>query len=46
MCVPFLKEAVSAGQNGKLVRFVRLHLGDENERVGPQEINRVLGAGH
>ena len=40
MSVPFLKEAASAGQNDKLVRFVRLHLGDGNEQVGAREIDK------
>jgi hypothetical protein len=40
MSVPFLKEAASAGQNDKLVRFVRLHLGDGNEQIGAREINK------
>jgi hypothetical protein len=44
MCVTFSKEAVSAGQNDKLNRFVRLHLGDGNEQVGAREIDRALGA--
>jgi hypothetical protein len=34
MSVPFLKEAAYAGQDEKLIRFVRLHLGDGNEEVG------------
>ena len=40
MSVPFLKEAVTAGENGKLIRFVRLHLGDGNEEVGQREIDK------
>jgi hypothetical protein len=40
MSVPFLKEAASAGQNDKLVRFVRLHLGDGNEQAGAREIDK------
>jgi hypothetical protein len=35
-----LKEAASSGQNDKLVRFVRLHLGDENEQTGAREIDK------
>ena len=40
MSVPFLKEAASAGQNDKLVRFVRLHLGDGDEQTGVREIDK------
>ena len=40
MSVPFLKEAEAAGQNHKLVRFVRLHLGDGNEQTGACEIDK------
>ena len=40
MSVPFLKEAAAAGQNDKLIRFVRLHLGDGNEEVGAREIDK------
>src|SRR5919106_5406821 len=38
--VPYLREAVTNGDLGKLVRFVRLHLGDGNEAVGTEEIDR------
>lgn len=40
MSVPFLREAVTAGDDEKLIRFVRLHLGDGNEGVGRREIDR------
>ena len=40
MSVPFLKEAAAAGETEKLVRFVRLHLGDGNEQVGRKEIDK------
>jgi hypothetical protein len=40
MSVPFLKEAASSGQNDKLVRFVRIHLGDGNEQTGAREIDK------
>ena len=40
MSVPYLREAVTTGDLGKLVRFVRLHLGDGNEAVGKEEIDR------
>jgi hypothetical protein len=38
--VPYLRDAVSAGETNKLVRFVRLHLGDGNEEVGRREIDK------
>jgi hypothetical protein len=40
MSVPYLKEAAAAGEREKLVRFVRLHLGDGNEQVGSEEIDK------
>ena len=40
MSVPYLREAASQGDFGKLVRFVRLHLGDGDEAVGKDEIDR------
>lgn len=40
MSVPYLREAAAAGDDDKLVRFVRLHLGDGNEGVGRKEIDR------
>lgn len=40
MSVPYLREAAAAGEDDKLVRFVRLHLGDGNETVGRKEIDR------
>lgn len=40
MSVPFLKEAVEAGAHDKLIRFVRLHLGDGNEETGRKEIDK------
>lgn len=40
MSVPHLKDAVSAGDSDKLIRFVRLHLGDGNEEVGSREIDK------
>jgi hypothetical protein len=38
--VPYLRDAVTEDDLGKLVRFVRLHLGDGNEVVGKEEIDR------
>ena len=40
MSVPYLREAASQGDFGKVVRFVRLHLGDGDEAVGKDEIDR------
>ncbi len=40
MSVPFLREAAAAGADDKLIRFVRLHLGDGNEDVGKREIDK------
>jgi len=38
--VPYLREAAANDELGKIVRFVRLHLGDGNEAVGREEIDR------
>ena len=40
MSVPYLREAAANDDLAKLVRFVRLHLGDGNEGVGKEEIDR------
>lgn len=40
MSVAYLQEAASREDVGRLVRFVRLHLGDGNEDVGREEIDR------
>jgi hypothetical protein len=40
VAVPHLKEAAAAGEREKLIRFVRLHLGDGNEDVGRKEIDK------
>jgi len=40
MSVPYLREAAAQDDVAKLVRFVRLHLGDGNEAVGKEEIDR------
>jgi hypothetical protein len=39
MSVAYLREAAERGDMEKLVRFVRLHLGDGNEATGKEEIN-------
>jgi hypothetical protein len=40
MSVPYLKEAIANGETEKVIRFVRLHLGDGNEDVGRKEIDK------
>ena len=40
MSVPYLREAAQSGDSEKLIRFVRLHLGDGNENVGRSEIDK------
>jgi hypothetical protein len=40
MSVPYLREAVRSGDSEKLLRFVRLHLGDGNENTGRKEIDK------
>ena len=40
MSVSYLRAPSAQGDLAKLVRFVRLHLGDGNEAVGKEEIDR------
>jgi hypothetical protein len=40
MSVGYLKEAAAAGETEKLLRFVRLHVGDGNEAAGKRELNK------
>jgi hypothetical protein len=40
MSVPYLREAAAQEDLGRLVRFVRLHLGDGDEAVRKDEIDR------
>jgi hypothetical protein len=40
MSVPYLREAAQSGDSERLIRFVRLHLGDGNENVGRKEIDK------
>jgi hypothetical protein len=40
MSVRYLREAAATGDREKLVRFVRLHLGDGNEEAGRKEIDK------
>jgi hypothetical protein len=39
--VPYLKEALAQGETEKLIRFVRLHLGDGDEAAGKKEIDKA-----
>ncbi|HEX2570839.1 MAG TPA: hypothetical protein VH877_14875 [Polyangia bacterium] len=41
MSVPYLKEALAKGETEKLIRFVRLHLGDGDEAAGRKEIDKA-----
>jgi hypothetical protein len=40
LSVRYLKEALANGEPEKLIRFVRLHLGDGDEAVGRREIDK------
>jgi methionine synthase I (cobalamin-dependent) len=40
MSVEYLKAAAAAGESDKLIRFVRLHVGDGNEAVGKRELDK------
>ncbi|MBA3416095.1 MAG: hypothetical protein H0U10_12805 [Chloroflexia bacterium] len=41
MSLQYLKEAAAAGDAEKLIRYVRLHLGDGNEARGRREIDKA-----
>jgi hypothetical protein len=41
MSLQYLKEAAAAGDREKLIRYVRLHLGDGNEEAGRKEIDKA-----
>jgi hypothetical protein len=41
MSLAYLKDAVESGDREKLIRYVRLHLGDGNEAVGAKEIDKA-----
>lgn len=41
MSLTYLKEAVDAGDPEKLIRYVRVHLGDGNEEQGRKEIDKA-----
>jgi hypothetical protein len=40
MSVAYLRGAVARGDLEKVIRFIRLHLGDGNEAVGKDELDR------
>jgi hypothetical protein len=40
MSVAYLKEALRTGDRQRLIRYVRLHLGDGDEAVGQKEIDK------
>jgi len=41
LSLKYLKDAVAAGDTEKLIRYVRLHLGDGNEEAGRREIDKA-----
>ncbi len=41
MSLQYLKEAVADGDSEKLIRYVRLHLGDGDEAAGRKEIDKA-----
>ena len=41
MSVRCLKAALASGEREKLIRFVKLHLGDGDEAVGRREIDKA-----
>lgn len=41
MSLQYLKDAVASGDTEKLIRYVRLHLGDGNEEAGRKEIDKA-----
>ncbi len=40
MSVAYLREAATAGDTEKLIRFVRLFVGDGNELIGKKELEK------
>ena len=41
MSVAYLQEGIRSGDHERLIRYVRLHLGDGNEKVGQTEIDKA-----
>ena len=44
MSLQYLKEAAAAGDRERLIRYVRLHVGDGNEEAGRKEIDKAWTA--
>ena len=40
MSLKYLKEAIDNGDDEKLIRYVRLHFGDGDEKKGKREIDK------
>ncbi len=40
MSTSYLRQAIADGDDEKIIRFVRLHLGDGSEKVGRREIDK------
>jgi hypothetical protein len=41
MSLHYLKEAAAAGDTESLIRYVRLHFGDGNEKAGAKEVDKA-----
>lgn len=41
MSLQYLKDAMVSGDQEKLIRYVRLHMGDGNEEAGRKEIDKA-----
>ena len=41
MSLQYLKDAMAEGDRDKLIRYVRLHLGDGSEEAGRKEIDKA-----
>lgn len=41
MSVLYLKQAIASGDHDRLIRYVRLHLGDGNDETGRREIEKA-----
>jgi len=41
LSLKYLKEAVAENDSEKLIRYIRLHLGDGNEKAGRKEIDKA-----
>ena len=45
MSLSYLKEAIENNDSEKLIRYVRLHFGDGDEKKGAKEIDKAWGRG-